>query len=266
MIENTLALDITDGIATLTLNRPKVLNALNETLAKELVAKTAQVEFDPKVRCVVLRGSGGSFMAGGDINMFVAELDKDPEERRFRFHTFIQHIHPAILSLNRMAKPVIASLEGAVAGFGMSLMSACDLAIAADTAFFTLAYTNIGTSPDGGSTYHLPRLVGARKAKELMMLNEKLDAQKALAYGLVNWVVPEPKLEEETYRLAKRLADGPTLALAHTKFLVNQSFDNNLPTQLQAEEEAFADCSTSQDFGEATTAFVQKRKATFNGY
>lgn len=266
MIENTLALDITDGIATLTLNRPKVFNALNEDLAKELVAKTAQVEFDSTVRCVVLRGSGENFMAGGDIHIFVAELDKEPEERRFRFHSFIQHVHPAILSLNRMAKPVIASLEGAVAGFGISLMAACDLAIAADSAFFTLAYTNIGTSPDGGATCHLPRLVGVRKAKELMMLNEKLDAQKALAYGLVNWVVPQPKLEEETYKLARKLADGPTLALAHCKFLVNQSFDHNLPTQLQAEEEAFADCSTSQDFREATTAFVEKRKVRFNGY
>ena len=153
----------------------------------------------------------------------------------------------------------------AVAGAGMSLLAAADLAIAADGTKFSMAYSAIGTSPDGGSTWFLPRLVGARRAMELLLLSEPFDVATALRYGLVNRVVPADELEAATAQLARRLAGGPARAHAEIKALVNRSFETPLPAQLDAEAAAFARCAATRDFNEGVTAFVGKRKAKFEG-
>jgi 2-(1,2-epoxy-1,2-dihydrophenyl)acetyl-CoA isomerase len=174
-------------------------------------------------------------------------------------------LHHAILALRRAPKPVLASVHGAVAGAGVSLIAAADVAIAAEGTKFTFAYSKIGTSPDGGATYFLPRLVGARKALELMLLSDTFDAQTALRLGFVNWVTGAERLGSETEAIARRLALGPTLAFGETKRLVNESHDRALAAQLDAEVEAFARCAATRDFAEGVTAFVEKRKPNFKG-
>lgn len=258
-------LEVDGGVATVTLNRPKALNALSDDMIAALVAVMARVEDDPAVRCVVLRGAGDHFMAGGDVKGFHGRLAETPTARNAHFRDKIHSLHPAIVSMRRMPKPVVASLRGAAAGFGLSLALAADLAIAAEDAFFTLAYCLIGTSPDGGSSYHLPRLVGLRKAMEIALLGERFNAETAHALSLVNWVVPTAELEAETTKLAARLASGPGHALGETKALLNASFDNALPAQLALEAESFARCAATQDFVEGVTAFVEKRTAIFQG-
>jgi len=261
---NDTVLLSTDGpIATLTLNRPAVLNAINREMVEGLAAALDRVEASPDLRVVVLRGAGNGFMAGGDIKFFTELTGLAPSERRRQFERFIEVVHPAILRLRRLNQPVIASVHGACAGIGMSLMMACDLALAAAGSVFTLAYIHLGVSPDGGSTFFLPRHVGAKRAMEIAMLGDRFDAAKALELGLVNEVLPAAALGERTMALARRLAQGPADALAGTKRLLNRSLDAPLPVQLQAEAESFASCAATGDFTEAVAAFVEKRPPRF---
>ncbi len=266
-MSETISVGRKGGVLTLTLNRPEVLNALNSELAEAFGEATEQAENDAAVRCVVLKGAGKHFCAGGDINSFAPALEMTPDERRAMFRKFIHAVHPGIVTLQRMPKPVIASVCGAAAGFGFSLAAACDLTIAADNAVFTLAYSLLGTSPDGSSTYSLPRLVGKKKAMEIALLGDRFDANEALRLGIVNWVVAEAEaeLEAETAKLAERLANGPTRAYGNTKALINQSMGSTMVEQLEAEVEAFADSAAAEDFLEGVSAFLEKRKAEFKG-
>ncbi|MBI07750.1 MAG: enoyl-CoA hydratase [Rhodospirillaceae bacterium] len=254
-----------ENILTLTLNRPEVLNAVNGPLTDQLFDELTAVENDSNIRCVVIRGSSGHFMAGGDLKLFHGELGRASDERRRFFEKFVYQIHPLIQSIKRLPKPVVASVEGAAGGFGVSLMLACDLVIATDTSFYTMAYCNIGTSPDGSSTYFLPRAVGLKKAMELALLCDRIDATTAKELGMVNWVVPADELADATAKLANRLASGPTMAYGNTKRLLNASLHSSLDDQLQAEAESFAACASSADFIEGITAFVEKRNADFKG-
>ncbi len=261
----TILLEVSEGVATVTLNRPEVLNALSDDMVAALVEVMTRVEADPAARCVVLRGAGDHFMAGGDVKGFHGRLAETPAKRSAHFRAKIHKLHPAIVAMRRMPKPVVASLRGAAAGFGLGLALATDLAIAAEDAYFTLAYCLIGTSPDGGSSFHLPRIVGLRKAMEIALLGERFNAETAQRLGLVNWVVPSEELEAETAKLAARLARGPGHALAETKALLNASLDNAFEAQLALEVESFASCAATQDFAEGVTAFVEKRKPKFTG-
>jgi len=248
------------GITTITLNRPKALNALDRDLTMGLRDAVFAAEQDRSVRCVVIRG-GEHFMAGGDLKWFDDLVrSRPPAENRIQFEGFVHEVHGLILSVRRMPKPVIAAVSGAAAGFGMSLMMACDLVIAADNAYFSLAYALIGASPDGGSTFALPRIVGAKKAMEIALLGERFDATTAERLGLVNRVVPSAALEQETSKLAARLAAGPTAVYGRTKALLNGSLNASLETQLQREAEAFAQSAAEPDFAEGIRAFIEKRK------
>ena len=253
--------EVAEGIATIALNRPQVMNALDAGMIGRLRTVCEEARDDPAVRAIVLRGNGKAFLAGGDVALFHANLPRLPE----MVSELAGELHHAIIALREAAKPVLASVHGAVAGAGVSLLAAADLAIAAADTKFTLAYSRIATSPDGGSTYFLPRLVGTRKALELMLLSDTFDAATARELGLVNWVVPGAELAIETARLAQRLANGPTRAYAETKTLVNRTFERPLAAQLDAEVQAFARCARTQDLAEGVTAFVEKRKPNFTG-
>ncbi|MGH8634756.1 MAG: enoyl-CoA hydratase-related protein, partial [Burkholderiales bacterium] len=220
-----------------------------------------RAEHDATARAVVLRGAGTAFLAGGDVAFFHAHLARMPDLVREGG----AELHHAILALRRAPKPVLASVHGAVAGAGVSLMAAADLAIAAEGTKFTLAYSKLGTSPDGGATHFLPRLLGARRALELMLLSDAFDAQTALRLGLVNWVTSAERLGSDADAIARRLALGPTLAFGEVKRLVDEGHDRPLAAQLDAEVEAFARCAATRDFAEGVTAFVEKRKPNFKG-
>jgi len=260
-MSDTVLYSTADGVGTITLNRPSVMNALDGAAIAALRAACEQAERDSSARAVVLRGAGPAFLAGGDVAYFHSHLADMPRLVREGGAVF----HEAILALRRMSKPVLASVHGAVAGAGVSLLAAADLAIAADGTRFTTAYSRLGTSPDGGATWFLTRLTGYRKAMELMLLSDAFDAQAALSLGLVNWVVTAERLTAETAMIAQRLAKGPTAAFGEIKRLAHESADRALAEQLAAEVEAFARCAATRDFTEGVTAFVEKRKPDFKG-
>lgn len=254
-----------DSITTLTMNRPEARNALSTEMREQLCDALHDAELDSSVRCVVLKGAGNHFMAGGDVKNMAEVFTATPQEIRKQFILRIHDLHPIMFAMRRMPKPVIASVQGAAAGAGVSMALACDLVIAAEDAFFTLAYSRIGTSPDGSSTYFLPKTVGIKKAMEMALLADRYDAKTAAAMGLINFVAPTDKLEEETMKLATRLAQGPTHAYGNAKRLLYQSYEKHFEAQLQAEGEAFADCATRKDFREGVMAFVEKRQPVFTG-
>ena len=260
-MSDAVVLEVQDQIATLTFNRPALMNAMDLDMIVSLKTATEAVAEDARVRLLVLRGAGGNFLAGGDVSVFYQHLEALPalivkEAREFHF---------TILALRSMPKPVLAVVEGACAGAGMSMLAAADLAICADTAKFTLAYSNLGASPDGGSSYFLPRLLGYRKALQLAFLPDRFDAHTALELGLVNWAVGAAELEQRSGAIMQRLAAGPTIAFAKTKALMNRAFDASLESQLEAEAQSFAECARTADLRAGVRAFVEKRKPTFSG-
>jgi 2-(1,2-epoxy-1,2-dihydrophenyl)acetyl-CoA isomerase len=259
-MSDTVLYSVAGSVATITLNRPSVMNALDLRTIGSLREAAERAETDAQARAVVIRGAGPAFLAGGDVAWFHANLSRAPELVR----EGAPDLHRAILALRRAPKPVLAAVHGAVAGAGLSVMAAADLAIAAEGTQFTTAYSRLGTSPDGGATHFLPRLVGTRRALELLMLSDSFDASEAHRLGLVNRVVPADRLAAEAETLARRLAQGATGAFAEIKRLVNQTHDQPLAAQLDAEVEAFARCAGTRDLAEGVTAFVEKRKPNFD--
>jgi 2-(1,2-epoxy-1,2-dihydrophenyl)acetyl-CoA isomerase len=256
-----LIVDIRDHIATLTLNRPDAYNALNAQMASECLEAITQVDEDPTVRCVVITGAGRAFSAGGDVKGFHDHLPEIATHLNHLTHLF----HSAISRITRMPKPVIAAVNGVVAGGGMGLLLACDLAYAVETATLSMAYTRIGTNPDGSSTYWLPRLVGPRRALELIYTNRVLSAQEALAWGLLNGVMGPERFLDEVHAVARQLALGPTLAYARCKRLCYTSLHASLETHMANEAHELAASGNTEDFREGLMAFMEKRPPIFQG-
>ena len=246
------------GVANIRFNRPKQLNALNPEVAEGFSAAVDEALADPTVRVIVLSGEGRAFVAGGDLGTFRDAADK-PQAAR----DLIETVHGALKRLATAQHMIVASLRGAVAGAGMSLALSVDFAIAADDVTFNMGYLKIGASPDGGATWALPRLVGLRRALEISLLSESIDATHALQFGLVNRVVPAAELEIETEKLAARLAAGPAIAYGRTKHLMRDSFEHSFREQLDLERDAFATCAATRDFSEALDAFFAKRMPVF---
>lgn len=261
MHDAPLILEADGPVATITLNRPKSLNALDVPMAEALEAAVLTLQQKPDLRVIVLKGAGRGFMAGGDLGVIQRAFAEGPEV----VDSIMLPLHRTLVRLAEMPQPVIASLHGPVAGAGMSVALAADLAIAADDAKFTLAYARIGTSPDGSGTWHLPRLVGLRKALEIALLADTIDAHEALRLHLVNQVVPAAELGSATTALAQRLAAGPTQAYGRIKRLLRKSADRDLPAQLDAERAAFHQSMKTDDFREGIAAFLGKRPPTYQG-
>lgn len=257
----TIDYDRVDAVVKLTLNRPKAMNSMNKQLMSDFFDAIAAIDEDESVRAVVVTGAGRAFCGGGDIVSFRENMD---EISKF-LKGLTTFLHGAISRMARMNAPVIAAVNGVAAGAGMSLALATDLAIAGESAKFTLAYTGIGATPDGSSTFFLPRIIGIRRTMELALLNRTLTAAEALDWGMVNRVVADDKVVEEAMALAQRLASGPTLAYGRVKRLVYTSLDNGLENQMEEETQAIAASARTRDFDAATAAFLAKERPTFEG-
>ena len=257
----TLLYDVADGVATITFNRPDAANAMSPLCARELNEVSIEVEGNSEIRAVILTGAGKMFCAGGDLGAFVAAGDK----ARSLLLQMTGDLHLGISRLSRNATPVIGAINGTAAGAGFSMVMLCDLAISAASAVYTMAYTNAGLSPDGSSTFFMPRKIGDRRARELMLTNRVLKAEEALEWGVVNQVVPDDQLMDEARQLANKLANGPTQAFGQVKALLNTTFDNSLETQMELEARAIADMVGTADGQEGLDAFFNKRKPDFKG-
>ena len=257
----TVKYETASGVATITLNRPDSLNAMSPEMAKELHDVALRIDADTRVRAVILTGSGKAFCAGGDLGEFVAAGD----QARTLILQMTGDLHLALSRLSRNRAPVIAAVNGTAAGAGFSLAMAADLAIAEEQAVFTMAYTNAGLSPDGSSTYFMPRKIGDRRTRELMLTNRLLAAPEALDWGVVNQVVENGAALVAAQAMAERMAAGPTEAYAQVKRLLDASFSQTLESQMELEARAIATQVASADGQEGMQAFVEKRKPQFTG-
>jgi 2-(1,2-epoxy-1,2-dihydrophenyl)acetyl-CoA isomerase len=254
----TVLFEVTDGVGTLTLNRPDKLNAFNDQLHLDIADVLNHVESDRNVRALVITGAGRGFCSGADLTQRL-------EPGRGAGDALDLHYHPRLRRLRALAKPVIAAVNGPAAGAGMSLALACDIVVAAESAVFIQAFTRIGLVPDAGSTYFLPRLIGTARAKALALLAEPLSAKDAAAWGLILKAVPDAALMDEAMAMARKLAAGPTFALGLTKQAIDQSLGNDLDAQLVLERDYQKAASRSPDFREGVMAFLEKRPAKFTG-
>ncbi|MFZ3237218.1 MAG: enoyl-CoA hydratase-related protein [Stellaceae bacterium] len=252
-------------VCDIRLNRPELLNAVDRETIAALAAAAADAAEDRGARVVLLRGEGAHFCAGGDITKFGELIRLPPEERRKVLYQTVDALHPLLVRLRHMPKPVVAAVQGAAAGFGLSLVLAADLALAAEDAVFTCGYIHLGASPDGGMTTTLPAMVGLKRATELMLLGERFDAVRALELGIVNRIVAPDRLVAEAEALAERLAAGPSEAQARTKGLIQASLGEAFDAQLRREAENFAACAATDDFAEGVRAFLDKRRPAFTG-
>jgi len=261
MTYKTIKFSQRDAIARITLSRPEAANALNFDMGEELYQVARICRDNDEIRAVILDAEGKIFCAGGDVMTFAEAGKALPATLRKLLDSF----HPAVAILSTMDAPVIAAVQGVAAGAGLSLLSSCSFVIASESASFMMAYTGIGMSPDGSATYFLPRLIGLRRAEELMVTNRRLDAMEAEQWGLINQVTPPETLSSTVEELAARIAGGPTLAYGATRRLLLESFDNSFSTQLEAEEKAILDMARTEDGLGGIAAFKAKQSIAFKG-
>lgn len=258
-------LDVHGRVGVLTLDHPEVMNAVSAEMLGGLLAALAHVERpETGLRALVMTGEGRGFCAGANLSGGAGSNMTDPRERDAGAALETAY-HPVLRRLRNLKVPFVTAVNGAAAGVGMSFALMGDMILASRTAYFLQAFRRIGLVPDGGSTWLLPRLVGFARAKELSLLGEKLSAERALEWGLINRVYDEAQLMPEAMKLAEELAAGPTVALALTRKLYWESAANTYEEQLDAERQAQKTAGRADDFIEGVTAFLQKRKAEFKG-
>ncbi len=253
--------EIKDGVGLICLNRPDDGNALIPEMARELLDAANRCDEDPEVRAVVLTGQGKMFCAGGDLKSFASQ----GENVSFYIKEITQAFHAAISRFNWMDAPVVGAVNGTAAGGGFSLALTTDIAIAAESAKFTMAYTKAGLTPDGSASYFLARMVGMRRAKEMALLNPVLSARQAMAWGLVNQVVPDDQVLTTALEIAHRFAKGPTRSFGEAKRLILSGATESLESQMEKEARAIAEMAGSPDGREGIAAFMAKRPPAFNG-
>lgn len=252
--------DTATGIGRLTLNRPEVLNAIDASAARALLAAVRELTMKPGLRVIVVSGAGRAFAAGGDVASFTAKgIGSAPQI----VHELLDALHPAILALRRHPAPVITAVRGAAAGAGLALALSGDLLVAEEGARFVIAYDRIGASPDCGTSWFLPRRVGRGVAFQMMLTSRNLDAAEALATGLADRVAPAGGLESTVDELAALVASGPTQAYGRYKALLDGNLD--LAEHLEAERDSFIAGTQTADFAEGVAAFIGKRKPVFSG-
>lgn len=250
------------AVGRLTLNRPDSLNAWTAQFGKELLSVIEGEAADESIRAVLVTGAGRGFSSGADLRAgFDPAEDGKPDIRKELHEVY----HPVIAGVRRLPKPVVAAVNGAAVGIGCSLALACDLIMVAESAFFGLAFVNIGLMPDGGSTAFVPPAVGRARAFQMALLGERVPAPEALDWGLVNWVHPDERLMDEAWSLARRLAAGPTRSYASSKQALNNFIYGDLDAQLKLEAELQHALGRTNDFTEGVSAFVQKRDPAFGG-
>jgi len=252
------------GATTIELNRPQALNAWNAQLGDDLLAALREAAGDASVRAVVITGGGRAFSSGADLKD-VSGGDTTSDGHPDVYKTLTERYHPIMLAIREMPKPVVASVNGPAVGIGCSLALCCDLIVAAQSAYFLLAFVNIGLVPDGGSSLLVPSRVGMARASELSMLGERLPAEQALQWGLINRVVADDVLAEQTAALAARLASGPTRSYAGAKRQLNNWLYARIEEQLELEAQVQQEMAGSADFVEGAMAFAQKRPPRFSG-
>ena len=263
MSYETLIWEQSGGTGRLTLNRPDSLNAWTAQFGHELRQVLDGEAADASVRAVLITGAGRGFSSGADLK---AGFDPHPDDSRPDVRKELDEVyHPIIRGVRELPKPVIAAVNGAAVGIGASLAFACDLILAAESAFFGLAFVNIGLMPDGGSTLFVPAAVGKARAFQMALLGERVSAQQALDWGLVNQVHPGDKLMDEANALADKMAAGPTLSYASSKRALNNMLYPRMQEQLDLEAELQHELARSDDFVEGVSAFVEKREANFAG-
>lgn len=255
MAYQSLVVEIKDQIGTITLNRPDSYNALTLAMARELFAAVLELDEDREVRCIVMTGAGKAFCAGGDVKEFADNLPRIG----LLLKELTSYLHGAVSRLVRSPKPVVMGINGVAAGGGLSLALSGDLLLAAESARFTMAYSKIAATPDGSSSYFLPRLIGLRRAMELYFTNRVLSAREALEWGLVTRVAPDAEFSQALSALARELAQGPTLAFGGAKLLFHQGTHESLETQMELEAQAIARSGHTEDFRDGVTAFTQKQ-------
>ena len=247
----------------ITLNRPKAYNALNLKLGDDLLQALIDCDENDAVRAVMITGNGPAFCSGGDIRQMQEKADESGKANAFLKQLTVR-LHASVSTLVRMKKPVITAVNGPAAGAGLSLALAGDMVVASADAKFTVAYTAIGLAPDGSSTHFLPRLVGTKRAFELMAMNRTLSASDAQSMGIINTVLPADSFATDAEAIAQKLAGGPTQALWKVKELLAASVDSSLETSMEFERRAIADCGKTSDFIEGTNAFIEKRNRRFH--
>ena len=248
--------------AKVELNRPERMNAWSNQFSLDLLAAIREVTEDPGVRAVLVTGAGRAFSSGADLKEAAQQADGGSVDV---YRMLTERYHPLITGIRRMPKPVIAAVNGPAAGIGLSLALACDLVVAAESAYFSLAFVNIGLVPDGGSSLFVPSRVGFARAAELAMLGERLAARKALDWGLINQVWPDAEFGEQTSKLLDRLASGATRSYAGTKRQLNQWLYERMDAQLEFEAQIQKEMAASGDFAEGLAAFAEKRPPRFSG-
>lgn len=251
-----------DLVAIIILNRPESLNALNIALAEDLWDTLENCDRDENVRVVIIKAKGRAFCAGGDVKAMRDSLDKDSS---LFLKELTRPAHGIALAIRHLPKPVIAQVHGMASGAGFGLVLACDFVIASKSAQFNLAYSNIGLSPDMGSSLILPKLIGLQRANELFFTARIIDAEEGLRIGFINRVVADDKIDETTLELAMHLTQRPPLALAKTKTLINQSLFSGMEAQLEAERGKIGESGATEDFREGLIAFFKKRRPVFCG-